>query len=242
MPTKYRDLFYYYLAGEGANASHFILLNGYDSARSCISTREITHMNESGIIQFLPKRLCGLYTLFLSEEILEGIWTKSNKSFRELGYTAQPFYSFDCKYDNLLYIVEKTGEPKINYYSDLISDFICNLYLDNNKFVNFIRDYNNLIEQIRKYNKLPKYAFQLNLIPVFSVFEKAFEASNWDTQRQNKFYKFRDNYLSFRSGLISDILFDANKGISYSSSQISEMVDKVMAYDDDLVKFIKDGI
>lgn len=245
MPTKYKSLFYFYLSGN-PDASHFILISGCDSKRSYVYVRDINHLYEAGVQQYMTPQATGLFGLFMTEKMLEDIWDNSNKFFKEEnGPLSKEFYCFDTMFHNTLYSLEKQGAAEINSYDSLIKDFCENIAFKGNKFIAAVRMYNDTMENIREYALGFEIAFFRCLNVIFGVIGKWLKSHSEDSAANElieNFTAIRNRHMEYKKDIVFGMIEDAKNKRKYSQDEIENIIGDVKVLDNDLFSFVKGAL
>ncbi|PYG90226.1 hypothetical protein LY28_00106 [Ruminiclostridium sufflavum DSM 19573] len=245
MPTKYKALFYFYLSGN-PDAAHFILISGYDTKRGYMYIRDINHLYEAGVQQYMTPQATGLFGIFMTEKMLEDIWTDSNKFFKEEGGPqSQEYYCFDSMFHNILYSLEKRGEPEIDSYDALIRDFCKNIAYKDNRFITAVRQYNDTMKNIREYALGFEIAFFRCLNVIFGVIEKWLQSHSEEPGADKLLQEFagiRSRHFEYKRETVFAILEAAKSSTEYSSDKIKSIIGTVKALDSELFEFVQGAL
>lgn len=242
MPTKYKSLFYFYLSGN-PDAAHFILVSGYDSKRNYMYIRDINHLYESGAQQYMTPHSTGLFGIFMTEKMLEDIWDDSNIYFKkEGGPQSQEYYCFDSSFHNILYSLEKCGEPEIDSYDSLIKDFCKNIAFKNNKFIDAVKKYNETMDNIKEYALGFEIAFFRCLNVIFGVTGKWLETHLEDAGAKELIEDFeyiRKRHLEYKKETVFAIIEDAKNNKMYEQGEIDTIINTVKELDNEFFGFVQ---
>ena len=245
MPTKYKSLFYFYLSGN-PDAAHFIVISGYDSKRNYMYVRDINHLFESGAQQYMTPHSTGLFGIFMTEKMLEDIWSDSNKYFKEEGGPqSQEYYCFDSMFHNILYSLEKRGEPEIDSYDSLIKDFLKNVAFKDNRFVAAVKQYNEMKKNIKEYALGFEIAFYRCLNVIFGVIGKWLQSHSENPEANRLIEEFdgiRNRHLEYKKETVFAIIEAAKSNTGYGEDELQNIINTVKALDNEFFGFVQGAL
>lgn len=231
--ASYRSLFYYSNYKE-ENGSHGVIISGYDSERSLIIIRDskvVDRMENPSIDELLSAD--PFYKLQLTEDMLSNIWFESNKIYKE---DNESLY-------NTIFRIEKMDKLKILSFYDVIEEFIHNFNPSCSKLITFVKKIN-IIRDNRKNDSVPfdyyRRVFYHSINVIFDFLEKFYKIEGTNTDKYNNYYKFKNEYLNFRSILLAKLHKNSLKGIVLEESSINLMIQKILEMDNKLYNMINE--
>ena len=228
--AKYNSLFY---SGSYLNmadkGSHGIIISGYDTERPLIIVRESVHIDND---LFSTVKVEALAKFQITDDILLDIWNKTNTSYREEN---SPFY-------NTLYSIEKTGEPCINNYKELLDDFLNNFDPNCSKLAEVVNSFNDCIDNMKSYGsiELLRRIFYGSITVLFEILAKAIRVEMLSEENQNRFNIFTDEYKKFRYFLLSKLHAQALRNKPLNITQKEKFLEEIHTKDNELIKLIKE--
>ncbi|MGB7605056.1 MAG: discoidin domain-containing protein [Lutisporaceae bacterium] len=217
IPLDYYYMFYaeYYNKTHG---THGVLATEYDTDRAVIVIRETSHIHEE----------TPFYRFQLTEELLSNIWVKSNEHLNQN----------NLAHGNEIYSIEKSCEPEINSYEQIIQELLNGQYIkNNNSLLSEIENFDSVIEGFGKLDIHP-YAFRSRYTEsvdmFFKLIDKFIIALDLEDSSYNELYLFRNDYLKYRREVISVLTKYAFRGKSLDANKKSEIIEKIRKYDNEL--------
>lgn len=240
--SRYKYLFYsiFYMDDNviHSRTEHGLLATGYDAERSIFQLRDIKVLDSEsnpGIEKFYQAD--PLYKLQLTERMVDEIWTPSNDSFRD------DTSFMRNTYHNTALTIERSGEPLINNYRDIIREIVSGKYnLKNNKLVKRIGEINDKYLENMKKSSFPhlilrrRYCLATQII--FAILEKAFDIPQ--SRYKDQYYSLKEGYILFRDNLLSVIYAYGKRGKRLEDQKVEKMIADVLAMDERLFELIQD--
>ncbi len=217
MLFDYFDMFYSTTYRE-THGIHGVLATGYDTEKSVIVIKEKSHVRGE-----IP--LCEFQ---LTEEMLSDIWVKSN-NYRNQNNWAH------C---NQIYSIEKSCEPEINSYEQIIKELLDGQYLKNNNSLSIeIENFDRVICGFKNSNANAisfRSRYTGSVAMFFKLIDKFISSANLEDSFYNELYLFRNDYMKYRNEVISIISKYAFKGKHLDNNKKNEILEKIHTYDNEL--------
>jgi hypothetical protein len=195
-------------------------VSGYDPDKSLIVIRDYAHVED---IVRLIKRGGSLCKLQLTENMVSDIWIRSNMAFK---------IDKNSLFHNNVFSIEKTHEPLINSYGELLKDFVHSYNPDYNNLIHFWDDYSNKFTDLKdvNYAESVRRTYYRSVVVMFDIFEKLFDYFKSDDSKK-EFLKFKEEYLEFRNILISKLIASALRNKQLQYNDLDDLKSKVKAMD-----------
>lgn len=229
--VNYNSLFYY-ANYKQENGSHGIIINGYDTERSLVLIRDskvVDRMDNPEIDELFNSD--PFYKLQLTKSIFENMWIESNKIYKE---HSPSLY-------NTLFRIEKIGQSDVLNFYDIIEEFIHNFKASQSSLITFIKEIN-MVKYNSKFDSLNfdfyRRIFYHSIKVIFDFLERYYHMNDNKIETHN-YYKFKNEYLNFRSILLLKIYRSFLKGIILDECYINSINERILEMDNKLYSIIK---
>lgn len=231
--ANYKSLFYYNNY-KVENGTHGIIISGYDMDRSLILIRDskVVDRMENPLIDALLKA-DPFYKLQLTEYMFTNIWLESNEIYKE---NNKSIY-------NTIFRIEKIDEAKILSFYDVIEEFILNFKTSHNIFATFVKEFNTIKDKIKDGSfsfALLRRKFYHSITVIFDFLEKFYKINSKNADLYSSYFKFKDEYLNFRSISLSKLHKNALKGIVLNEDLLNSTINKIVEMDNKLYEIINE--
>lgn len=227
--ANYKSIFYTLY---NDNTMHGILICGYDNAKSTVLIRDTCVIDKSTSPElFRLIKGSPLFPFPLREDLLVDIWNNRNIFFKEMGSNLY----------NVLLSIEKEGNALVTNYLELYNDVACNFTIQNDNLILYIIKLKEKFENI--YNNFDyeveflRRSYQYSLESFFNGIFKAIKITGL-TENLNEFEEFSENFIKYRSEVISIIHSSILKRNILCGNKLEDIINNINSNNKTLANYI----